>query len=405
MTPPECESLTLRWDFDRDTCSASDCDRFGPRPHADGCGVALKALAGTCVGMLLVGISVLKLGNPAVQASDGQTDDLLQLVQPDNFVQSHAPNQSYTHGHPELVLFPEGVVSAQARRFQLTPDLAALNVPPFETEKSTPEFYRPASELNVLSPCVDFPNSLANLLGNVWHPTLVAYVVSKSHKYYQRSGVLVVPGGGLKYLLWEPEGTQTAEWLNSLGFSAFILKQRVPLNRTLPEEWTTAMIDVQRAMSLVRYHATRYNIDKKRLGIIGFSAGGHVVRNLGLASYRAYPKIDAADEENFHPDFLLMLYGGGCYPPSEHDNWTYWPPAFLAKSHNDPCFKPICFRHFQNALETHSKKALTIHEYETGYHGWSFCEYYPHSNVTGTKACHWKHSAEQFLREEAFTMH
>jgi acetyl esterase/lipase len=104
------------------------------------------------------------------------------------------------------------------------------------------------------------------------------------------AAMIVCPGGGYSYVVQDKEGTEIAAWLNSKGIGAMVLKYRVPNNRE------GALQDVQRALSLVRVHAGEWNIDPKRLGVIGFSAGGNLsAKASNLFERRAYPAIEAVD--------------------------------------------------------------------------------------------------------------
>ncbi|MEJ2545601.1 MAG: alpha/beta hydrolase [Calditrichaceae bacterium] len=115
--------------------------------------------------------------------------------------------------------------------------------------------------------------------------------------------VLIFPGGAYKYLAINKEGTDVANWLNSIGITAVLVKYTVPENRE------AAFRDGQRAIRLVRYHAKEWNIDPNRIGVIGFSAGGHLATRLSTDFKRnIYKKIDDADTINCRPDFSILMY-------------------------------------------------------------------------------------------------
>ena len=107
-----------------------------------------------------------------------------------------------------------------------------------------------------------------NKVTNVTKPNLTVFLPDKD----KASGVAVIvcPGGGYSYVVYDKEGTEVAAWLNSHGVTALVLKYRVPNNRE------GALQDIQRALSLARAHAKEWNIDTKRLGVLGFSAGGNL---------------------------------------------------------------------------------------------------------------------------------
>ena len=118
-----------------------------------------------------------------------------------------------------------------------------------------------------------------------------------------RSAVLVCPGGGYSVLAMDLEGTEIAEWLNSQGITAVVLKYRVPNNRE------GGFADGQRAMSILRYRAKEFGIDPERIGVIGFSAGGHLCARLYTGfSKMSYGAIDEIDEVSCRPDFAMLIY-------------------------------------------------------------------------------------------------
>ena len=117
------------------------------------------------------------------------------------------------------------------------------------------------------------------------------------------AAVLVCPGGGYNILAIDLEGTEIAEWLNSNSITAVVLRYRVPDNRS------GAFEDVQRAMSLIRYHATDWNIDPERVGIIGFSAGANLAARLSTNfQVRSYDPLDEIDQLSCRPNFAMLIY-------------------------------------------------------------------------------------------------
>lgn len=115
--------------------------------------------------------------------------------------------------------------------------------------------------------------------------------------------IIICPGGGYGSLAYNKEGSEIAEWLNSIGVTGVVLKYRVPDNRD------GAFQDIQRAMRLLRTHAQAWNIDPARVGVIGFSAGGHLCVRLSTQfNEAAYAPIDAADQLSCRPDFTLLVY-------------------------------------------------------------------------------------------------
>ena len=148
-------------------------------------------------------------------------------------------------------------------------------------------------------------------LTNVSKPTLTIYRPAKDAD----SGVamLICPGGGYHNLGWDVEGEEVAAWLNSIGVSGIILKYRCPRRPgdVKGEPPLGPLMDAQRAVSLVRARAGEWGIDPARIGMIGFSAGGHLVGATATNfQKRAYEPIDDTDKVSCRPDFAVMLYSG-----------------------------------------------------------------------------------------------
>lgn len=143
-------------------------------------------------------------------------------------------------------------------------------------------------------------------LGFVSTPTLTIYRAPKANDTH--AAVLVFPGGGYSILAMDLEGTEICEWLNSIGVTAVLVKYRVPARAGQPK-WTAPLQDAQRAMGLVRSRARQLGIDPARIGVIGFSAGGHLAAALSTNyQSRSYEPVDAADGVSCRPDFCLLVY-------------------------------------------------------------------------------------------------
>jgi len=182
------------------------------------------------------------------------------------------------------------------------------------------------------------PNEKASVqrLTNVSQPTLTLYEPADQ----QRNGaaVIICPGGGYNILAWDLEGTEVAEWLNTLGVTALVLKYRVP---DADPQHVAPLMDAQRAVSLVRSQASELKIDSVRIGILGFSAGGNLAGGACLKhDSRAYDKIDAVDEVSCRPDFGVLIYAAyfiddaGNLKP-EYKPTDKSPPMFFAHALND----------------------------------------------------------------------
>lgn len=158
------------------------------------------------------------------------------------------------------------------------------------------------------SPIIDGPTKLVT---NVTRPTITVYPAAKETN--SGTAMIICPGGGYHNLFWDLEGTEVAAWLNSQGMTGIILKYRVPRRAGDPqgEPPLGPLLDAQRAVSLVRSRAADWGINPKRIGIVGFSAGGHLaVATAVNFEKRTYEPVDAVDEVSCRPDFAVGCYSG-----------------------------------------------------------------------------------------------
>lgn len=122
------------------------------------------------------------------------------------------------------------------------------------------------------------------------------------------TAVLICPGGGYNILAMDLEGTEVADWLNSIGVTGIVLKYRVP-RRKDQDKHLAPLQDAQRAISLVRQHADDWGIASNRIGILGFSAGGHLSATASTQfDRRAYEPMDDTDQISCRPDFTVLIY-------------------------------------------------------------------------------------------------
>jgi acetyl esterase/lipase len=174
-------------------------------------------------------------------------------------------------------------------------------------------------------------------IGNVTKPTLTVYRPAKD----KDTGVAVViaPGGGYHILAIDHEGEAVANWLNTLGVTGIVLKYRVPRRPGNPD---AALQDAQRAMSLVRSKAKEWNLDPKKIGMLGFSAGGHLTAQTSTNfDKRSYEPVDDVDKVSSRPDFAVIIYPGLAVdkdkeklnPEIRVSKDT--PPTFLAQANDD----------------------------------------------------------------------
>jgi acetyl esterase/lipase len=161
--------------------------------------------------------------------------------------------------------------------------------------------------------------------------------------------VIICPGGGYWNLYWELEGEEVARWLNSIGVTGIILKYRVPRRRGEPEAEPARrpLQDAQRAVSLVRSRAGEWGIAPGRIGIMGFSAGGHLaIATATSFEKRSYSPIDGVDQVSCRPDFAVPVYPGYLKPKDRHELAPWLsipagtPPVFLAHGGDDLISSP-----------------------------------------------------------------
>jgi acetyl esterase/lipase len=153
---------------------------------------------------------------------------------------------------------------------------------------------------------------------NVSRPTMTIYSPTGKNT---GAAVVVFPGGGYTILAIDLEGTEVCDWLTSKGITCVLLKYRVPgeamysKSALYPKsgpypESPMALEDAQRTVGLVRFHAAKWHIDPHKIGVLGFSAGGHLVAAMSTHFERLYPAVDAADKESCRPDFAVAIYPG-----------------------------------------------------------------------------------------------
>src|SRR5262249_54892297 len=140
-------------------------------------------------------------------------------------------------------------------------------------------------------------------------PTLTIFRPAKEKD--TGASVVICPGGGYHILAWDLEGEEVAGWLNSIGVTGIVLKYRVPRRPDQPRDAPPIgpLQDAQRAVSLPRSKAKEWGLDRRRIGILGFSAGGHLSAWAATNfDRRAYDAIDDADKESCRPDFAVLVY-------------------------------------------------------------------------------------------------
>jgi acetyl esterase/lipase len=198
---------------------------------------------------------------------------------------------------------------------------------------------------------------------NTSRPTLALFPAKKKNA----PAVIVCPGGGYNYVTYNKEGTDAAEWLNSLGITALVLKYRTPKNRE------GAFQDLQRALSLTRANAEKWKIDGKRIGVIGFSAGGHLAAKASnLFENRSYSPIDSVDKKSCRPDFVILVYPAYLEQDgkiaAELNLKAKIPPTLIVHNEDDKNF--IAGSKIYHAALDAEKVKNTFLLYQAGGHGY-----------------------------------
>jgi acetyl esterase/lipase len=233
-------------------------------------------------------------------------------------------------------------------------------------------------------------------LGNVSVPTMTVYRAPKDKA--TGASVLVFPGGGYSILALDLEGTEICEWLNSIGVTAILVKYRVPARAGRPR-YAAPLEDAQRAIGMVRERAGELAIDPNRIGVLGFSAGGHLAAAASTNfDHRTYDAIDAADTLGCRPDFCLLIYPAYLTVKEEGDKVAPElkitkdsPRTFLVQAEDDGVRVETSLFYYA-ALRKASVPA-EMHLYPTGGHGYGL-------RPAGKLITTWPQRAEDWLRSQ-----
>jgi acetyl esterase/lipase len=221
------------------------------------------------------------------------------------------------------------------------------------------------------SPILDGPTKLVT---NVTRPTLTIYSPEKGRN--TGTAMLICPGGGYHNLFWELEGEEVAAWLTAQGITGIILKYRCPRRPgdVKGEPPLGPLLDAQRAIRLVRSRAAEWGLDPRRIGLVGFSAGGDLaVRAATSFDQKLYDPLDAIDEVSCRPDFAVSCYSGYLKAKDRDALSTgrripdQTPPIFLAHSSDDKISDPEHSVFMYLALKRAGISA-ELHIYATGDH-------------------------------------
>ncbi len=209
---------------------------------------------------------------------------------------------------------------------------------------------------------------------NVSIPTIKVFPAEPS--VANGTAIIVCPGGAYNILAYEHEGTDVCNWLNDIGITAILLKYRVPRRKGRPKH-EAPLQDAQRAISLLRKDAKRWNIEADRIGILGFSAGGNLAVMASTSfKKRTYKRIDSVDEISCRPDFAILIYPAYLLDRKKRDKLfdeikitSDCPPCFLAHTGDDhvPAEGSALF---YLALEGAGVVGSELHLYPFGGHGY-----------------------------------
>ncbi|WP_337966172.1 alpha/beta hydrolase [uncultured Flavobacterium sp.] len=228
------------------------------------------------------------------------------------------------------------------------------------------------------------------------------------------TSVIILPGGGYQHLAINKEGFKVAEWFNSLGITAFVLKYRLPSDLIMKNKNIGPLQDAQQAVRYVRENAEKWNIDPKKIGVLGFSAGGHLAST--LATHYDDKVYENASKVSARPDFSLLIYpvismqndithkGSQTSLLGEHpsqeliDSFSnekrvtpQTPPTFLIHATDDTVVLPENSINYYLALKKNGVSA-EMHIYEKGGHGFGL-------GVEDTSK-HWTKDCEEWLKAQ-----
>ena len=245
-------------------------------------------------------------------------------------------------------------------------------------------------------------------------PTLSIFLPKDSKP--NQAAVLIFPGGGYQHLAIDKEGTKVAQWLNTLGIAAFVIKYRLPSDKIMKNKNIGPLQDAQEAMRYVRQNAAKYNIDANKIGIMGFSAGGHLAST--LATHFDDKVYETSSKTSARPDFSLLIYpvismvnevthkgsqtsllGNSPsqevldYFSSEKRVTAQTPPTFLVHATDDTVVLPENSINYYLALKKNAVPA-ELHIYEKGGHGFGL-------GVKDTSKF-WTRDCEEWLRTNGY---
>ncbi|MGV3557407.1 alpha/beta hydrolase [Larkinella arboricola] len=224
-------------------------------------------------------------------------------------------------------------------------------------------------------------------ISDVKVPTITAFLPPKNKA--TGAGIMICPGGGYALLAYGHEGEEMAKWFNERGIAAFVLKNRLPDDRTQTNKHEVPLADAMQGMKLIRQNAAKWNVDPNRLGVIGFSAGGHLAATLSTHYHRG-----ASASEEAKPNFAILMYPVVTFGEKAHagsrerllgknaspEQVAYYsnelqvdgktPPTFLVHAEDDKAVPVENSIDYYLALKKFNISA-EMHLYPTGGHGYA----------------------------------
>ena len=253
------------------------------------------------------------------------------------------------------------------------------------------------------------PESLGPPPGREWwprandvsRPTMTVYAPQSPAT---DTAIVVFPGGGYQFLAMDLEGTEICDWLIARGITCVLLKYRVPDSGPTMKDGhgyfpkvQTALQDAQRTLGLVRQHAAQWHVDRRKIGVIGFSAGGHLAAAISTRfAQRTYPPVDGADAISCRPDFAIVVYPGHLWTPGTELTLrpdirvhSDTPPTFLLHAEDDP-IDPVKHSLTYYAALQKAGVPVEMHLYAQGGHAFGL-------RPTKLPIGHWPALVEQWL--------
>lgn len=232
-------------------------------------------------------------------------------------------------------------------------------------------------------------NSGIGTVAHVTHPALQVFLPKVPNA--AASSIIICPGGGYSVLAIDHEGIEAAKTLNQMGIAAFVLKYRIPDSSCMDHRENVPLMDAQQALKMVRENASKWKLDSAKIGVMGFSAGGHLASSLGTHFNDLV--VSNPNHTSLRPDFMVLLYpvisfndsiahkGSkenliGKNPPAalvhrfsnEEQITAKTPPAFLVHAIDDDAVPVANSISFVEALAK-NKVPAEMHLYQSGGHG------------------------------------